>query len=147
MIHKNMPKMLSVMVPFPYSISSKAPLNDAKKMMDEHNIHHLPIVENDDIIGIISEHDLYKAVALGHKLEDEDGLETGDLVSRRAYMVDINDSLADVLSAMADNHLEATVILKEGDIAGIFTAVDALKHHVKLLHKVFDKSSPDDIFA
>ena len=147
MTKKHMPKMLSVMVPFPYSITSNAALTDAEAMMKQHNIHHLPVVDNEDIIGIISARDLLKAVSLGHKLDDIDGLEVGDLVTHRAYMVDINDPLSEVLTSMVDNHIGSAIVLREGDIAGIFTAIDALHHHIQLLQSVFNPDTPDDLIA
>ncbi|GAA5315461.1 MAG: hypothetical protein AseanaTS_06660 [Candidatus Pelagadaptatus aseana] len=141
---KHMPHMLSVMVPFPYSIAAGASLVDAEAMMQQHQIRHLPVVDNDDIVGVISDRDLQKAVSIGHKLQDEADLMVGDLVTHRPYMVDIGDPVAIVVSAMADKRLGSVIVLKEGDIAGIFTAVDALEHYSELLHDLYDPEGGGD---
>ena len=138
MTTKHMPQMVSVMVPFPYSIEAGAVLSDADAMMQKHQIRHLPVVDNNDIIGVISDRDLQKAVSIGHKIQDEADLLVGDLVTHRAYMVDVSDPVANVVSAMATKRLGSVIVLKEGDIAGIFTAVDALEHYSELLHELYD---------
>jgi acetoin utilization protein AcuB len=144
MTQKHMPHMLAVMVPFPYSIEATATLMQAEAMMQEHNIRHLPVVDSDDIVGVISDRDLQKAVSIGHKLQDEADLMVGDLVTHRPYMVDISDPVASVVSAMADKRLGSVIVLKEGDIAGIFTAVDALEHYSELLHTLYDPTDGGD---
>lgn len=143
MTAKHMPQMVSVMVPFPYSIEASAGLSEADAMMQEHQIRHLPVVDNNDIIGVISDRDLQKAVSIGHKIQDEMDLVVGDLVTHRPYMVDISDPVAQVVSAMASKRLGSVIVLKEGDIAGIFTAVDALQHYSELLHELYDTSDND----
>lgn len=141
MTAKHMPQMVSVMVPFPYSIEAQADLSEADKMMQEHQIRHLPVVDNSDIIGVVSDRDLQKAVSIGHKIQDEADLVIGDLVTHRPYMVDVGDPVAQVVSAMATKRLSSVIVLKEGDIAGIFTAVDALEHYSELLHEIYDADS------
>ena len=134
--------MLSVMAPFPYSINARAPLTKAQEMFETHHIRHLPVMENDDIIGVISEKDLSRAVSLGHKLEEEPELEVGDLVHYRPYMVDVSDPVPVVVEAMMEKKIGSAIVLRDGEIVGIFTSVDALKHYCKLLHEVYDPPPP-----
>ena len=51
---KHMPLIKSVMTPFPYSIETERSLDDARAMMNRHNVHHLPVMQNGRLIGVIS---------------------------------------------------------------------------------------------
>lgn len=144
MTAKHMPQMVSVMIPFPYSIQANATLNDADTMMQSHQIRHLPVVDNSDIIGVISDKDLQKAVSIGHKIQDEADLVVSDLVTHRPYMVDISDPVAQVVAVMASKRLGSVIVLKEGEIAGIFTAGDAMQHYSDLLHELYDTNPHGD---
>jgi CBS domain-containing protein len=143
---KNMPQVVSVMTPFPYFIEAKASMATANTLMEEHDIRHLPVYEDDDLVGIISERDIKRACALGHKPSDEPELQVGDICNYKPYVADIADPLDRVLEAMVTHHLGAVLIMREGEMAGIFTAQDACK---LLAQKLQDENGdePEDIIA
>ena len=41
------------MTPFPYSVGINTLLCDAKIYMHQHEIHHLPVIDGDNIVGLI----------------------------------------------------------------------------------------------
>ncbi len=57
-MYNKIPYIKSLMTPFPYSINSDATVLDARDYMDEHKIHHLPVVKDDKITGILNNRDL-----------------------------------------------------------------------------------------
>ena len=59
---KQIPPIKAVMTPFPYSIAIDAPLSDAAQMMEEHEIRHLPVIEGDELVGVVSDRDLNRVV-------------------------------------------------------------------------------------
>src|SRR4051812_17653897 len=124
---RHMPQMLVVMTPFPHHIDVGASLTAAAQMMEEHAIRHLPVFERGDIIGVISQRDLQRAHPPGHPLSSETELVVGDLCTIPPYFVDVSDPLDRVLDAMADKRLGSALVLKEGDLVGVFTAVDAYR--------------------
>ena len=130
---RHFPQMASVMTPFPYHIDATAKLADARLMMEEHSIRHLPVFAEGDIVGVISERDLERAHIPGHPLREETELVVGDLCTHRPYFVDVADPLHLVLDAMAEKRLGSVLVLKEGELAGLFTAVDACRLLSKLL--------------
>lgn len=134
---RHLPQMVSVMTPFPYHIDATARLADAWQLMEEHNIRHLPVFEDGDIIGMLSERDLERARIAGHPLREETELMAGDLCTHRPYFVDVADPLHAVLDAMAEKRLGSVLVLKEGELAGMFTAVDACRLLSKLLLEHF----------
>lgn len=144
---KHMPTMVSVMTPFPFSIAPSASLAEAKAMMDAHEIHHLPVLDDSDIVGMVSLRDLLRAVSFGERLGDQQDLQVSDLVNHRPYMVDVNDPLAPVLHAMAEKRLGSVIVLKDGELAGIFTSRDALRQFAAFLDKAYPANLDEDDVA
>lgn len=124
---RQIPQMIAVMTPFPYHIDAAAALVDAAAMMETHKVRHLPVFADGDLVGVLSERDLERGRMPGHPLREEPDLMVGDLCSRRPYLVDVADPLDRVLEAMAQQRIGSALVLKEGDIVGVFTAVDACR--------------------
>lgn len=139
---RHLPQMVSVMTPFPYHIDASAKLADAWQLMELHTIRHLPVLENGDIVGVISERDLERAHIPGHPLREETDLLVGDLCTHRPYFVDVADPLHIVLNAMAEKRLGSVLVLKEGELAGLFTAVDACRLLGQVLLEHFEPTAP-----
>lgn len=139
---RHVPQMVSVMTPFPYHIDAGAKLTDARQLMELHEIRHLPVFEDGDVVGIISERDLERAHIPGHPLSTETELKVGDLCTHRPYFVDVADPLHIVLHAMAEKRLGSVLVLKEGELAGLFTAVDACHLLSQLLLEQFAPTPP-----
>lgn len=139
---RHIPQMLVVMTPFPHHIDANATLTDAVAMMEAHDIRHLPVFENGDILGILSERDIERAKILGHPLRDETELRVGDICAQRPYFVDVSDPMDRVLDAMVEKRLGSVLVLREGELAGVFTAVDACKLLTQLLRDTFPRPTP-----
>lgn len=45
----------------PVTVSASAPLFDAQKMMSQHRIHHLPVIDGERLVGMITATDLVRA--------------------------------------------------------------------------------------
>jgi len=136
--------MLVVMTPFPYHIEAGSSLAIAVRMMEDHDIRHLPVLEDGDVVGIISERDLERAKILGHPLSEETELTVGDLCTRQPYFVDISDPLDRVLDALAEKRLGSALVLKDGELAGIFTSMDACRLLAQTLREQFHTPPPGD---
>ncbi|HSB96191.1 MAG TPA: CBS domain-containing protein [Spongiibacteraceae bacterium] len=139
---RHIPQMLIVMTPFPHHIDASASLTAASQMMEEHDIHHLPVFEHNDIIGVISARDLERARMPGHPLRDETELRVADLCTGRPYFVDVSDPLDRVLDAMADKRIGSALVLKDGDLVGVFTSIDAYRLLANTLRDRFPTPTP-----
>ncbi len=64
------PLFKSVMTPFPYSIELKAPLGEARKLMLEHKVRHLPVTSHHELKGLITDRDI--KLLLGPELGSPD---------------------------------------------------------------------------
>ncbi len=121
------PRVKSVMTPFPYSVALTAPIGQARKLMLDHHVHHLPVTSDGQLAGIVTDRDI--KLLLGPELGSPDPKEltVEDAYVSECYAVDLETPLVEVLHAMIEHHLGAALVTGHGRLAGIFTTVDACR--------------------
>lgn len=119
------PSLKVAMTPFPYAISVDASLAEAGRLMAEHDVHHLPVTDDDHaIVGILSGQDLM-AVTKGKR--QRNGICVRDVCVTDVYIVDLDEPLYNVVLSMAERHIGSAVVTRQGKLAGIFTWIDACR--------------------
>lgn len=129
-----MPTLVSVLTPFPYHIEGKASIDEAKELMAQHNISHLVVTKGDDPYSLISDHEFQHHAALYGNPETSE-LTVNDICAENIVCADIHDPLDKVLLAMTQQHLSSVVVLREGELVGIFTTTDACHHFARFLQQ------------
>ncbi|MBC7714722.1 MAG: CBS domain-containing protein [Rhizobacter sp.] len=129
---KAIPQVQRFMSTSPLTINSELTLLHAKQYMQEHNIRHLPVLEEGKIVGIISEKDIdyiqgFRGVDL--KLE-----KVSNAMSTDPYIVEAGSHLDEICKHMAHNKLGSVLVQDNKKLVGIFTWVDALSAMSELLH-------------
>jgi acetoin utilization protein AcuB len=132
------PTLAAAMTPFPYAVSPEAPITEAAAMMEAHGIHHLPVIDDARITGIISARDIAD--------RDTRPWLVRDVHVPDPYVADLGTALEDVLLTMADRHIGCAIVTRHDKLAGIFTHVDACRAFAALLVELFP-SPPEDIVA
>jgi acetoin utilization protein AcuB len=131
------PSLASAMTPFPYSIALDAKLEDAEKLMQEHDIHHLPVTEDHEVVGIVTQRDIVASLARRKSRGRSTNLAVSDVYVPEVYTVDLNESLSAVLREMADRHIGSAVVMRHGKLAGVFTSADACQCFADFIDEVF----------
>lgn len=111
------------MTPFPYSIDADADIADARAMMVEHEIHHLPVMHGGKLVGLLWDRDIRVARALESNLPRE-GVAVGTVYNREPYVTDIGDRLDRVASEIARRRVAAAIVMRGDKLAGILTTTD-----------------------
>ena len=142
MIH-HPPTLASAMTPFPYSIALDASLDDAGRLMKEHGIHHLPVTENHDVVGIITQRDMVAALARRKARGRSTKMSVSDIYVPEVYLVDLNEPIKDVLRAMAERHIGSAVVTRQGRLAGVFTFVDVCRCFADFIDGIFPDPGDD----
>lgn len=127
------PTIASVMTAEPISIGAATLLSDAQKMMIDRHLRHLPVMEGERILGVVSDRDVYLAQIANLGLADYNTLQIGDVCTLDAYAVPSDRPLAEVVTEMAKRHIGSVLIVDEGKLRGIFTATDACRQLGALL--------------
>lgn len=120
-----MPPISRFMSRQPWTIRSDAPLETAKSLMVEHDIRHLPVVDDDKLVGIVSERDvlrLQRLLYLGSHFT------VGDAMTDDVYTAECDQPVDEVVEAMAEGKFGSAVVTnRRYAIEGIFTTVDGMQ--------------------
>ncbi len=134
------PQIAAVMTVAPESVAPEAALLEARRLMLEHRVHHLPVVRDERLVGIISDRDI--KLILGPELDYPDPRElcVEDALIAEPYVVEQSHLLSDVVLTMARRHISAALVVRDGHLTGIFTATDACR----VLGEWLQTRYPDD---
>lgn len=136
---RKIPRIKSVMTPFPYSIAPSASLEDAEGMMDEYNIRHLPVCEGQEVVGVLSAREL----KVGRNLAEGRELTVRHVCTLEPLLVDLEEPLDQVTAKMAEARIGCAIVRRAGKLAGILTTTDVCR----LLGKVLSDDTPGDDVA
>ncbi len=138
---KRIPPIKTVMTAFPFSVEEDEPLDTARELMGQHEIHHLPVTKNFQLVGILHEGDL--SALLGDLVEPS-GLKVHDAYTKDCYIVDLNERLDNVLMTMANRQLDSVLITRIDKLVGVFTVTDACRYFAEHLREPFAPNNGDD---
>lgn len=131
-----MPPISRYMTPQPWTIRRGAPISQAKDMMREHKIRHLPVLESGSLVGMVTERDILRLERFEHL---GDGLTVEDAMTEDLYTAELEQPVDEVVEAMAEHKYGSAVVRnKQNKIEGIFTSVDAMQVLAELLRRVVD---------
>lgn len=117
------PAVRKYMSTSPITIGPVALRAEALMLMRGKKIHHMPVVDNGKVVGLVTDGDLAELVV---------GADTKstvrELMRTKPYMVSPEALVEDVVREMALNKLgSAAVVVDNGRVVGMFTATDGLR--------------------
>lgn len=140
---REIPAVKTVMTPFPFHVELAEPLKKAQRLMRRHGIHHLPVMDHGALVGVVSQRDLMRT--LEHAERDGQVATAADVPCEEARVVDLSEPLDRVLIEMAERHISATLVVKDGRLAGIFTLTDACRCLAESLHQQFPPPGGNEV--
>ncbi len=129
---KPIPEISKYMTMVPHSVGGDQNLSTADKLMREHKIRHLPVLEGGKIMGLLSDRDIKLTLTL--KGSDAERILAKDVCQAEPYVVSPNDKLDQVAMTMAEHKYGSALVVDNHKLVGIFTAVDAMRSLSELLH-------------
>jgi acetoin utilization protein AcuB len=112
------------------TVRADAKVAYAHALMREHQIRHLPVLEDGALVGVISERDLYLVEKLAGPQAE---LAVEEAMSPAAFTACCSDPVDEVVEGMAQHKYGSVVVLDHGRVAGIFTTVDGMQALADLL--------------
>jgi acetoin utilization protein AcuB len=121
------PTLKTLMPPFPYVVDVEASLAQAQDMMSKHVIRHLPVTEGGTIgwVGVLTDRDLHRSHHGLRSNRAQADSRVRDVYVSEAYVVEFTERLDVVLLQMAMRHIGSALVVRQGKLVGIFTAMDA----------------------
>jgi acetoin utilization protein AcuB len=125
------PTVRKYMTSNPLTIGQEQTLEVAHRVMREHRVRHLPVLQGGKLVGVLSQRDMH----LIETLKDVDPATTTveEAMTMDVYVTSPNTLLSEVVSVMADHKYGSAVVMDRGKIAGMFTTIDALDALAQLL--------------
>jgi acetoin utilization protein AcuB len=122
---KAIPKISKYMTQSPCWIDAKASVIEAMDLMQKEKVRHLPVTRDSKIIGMLSERDLKTLFSLVGSNVNPNKILAEDACTDQPYTTKPDALLNEVVTQMANKKYGSAVVLDEGKLVGIFTAVDA----------------------
>jgi acetoin utilization protein AcuB len=127
------PTVRQYMTASPFTIARDQSLAAAHKMMRDHQVRHLPVLEGGHIVGLVSQRDL----ALIESLPDVNAteVEVEDAMVEDVFTVAPDAPIAEVIESMIERKLGSAMVCEHDHVVGVFTTIDALR----VLHELLER--------
>lgn len=111
-----------------HTISSRAAVLELLQAMAEHNVGAMPVVDNDELVGIVSERDYARKVVL--KGRSSVGTPVSAIMSSPVTTTEPQQSVQACMSLMTDRHLRHLPVVDEGRLVGLLSIGDLVKEAI-----------------
>ncbi|HEV8550099.1 MAG TPA: CBS domain-containing protein [Polyangiaceae bacterium] len=129
---KPIPHISKYMTTTPRTGARDLTLTAAERLMTEAGIRHLPIVEGERLLGVLTQRDLRFAASLTGV--DADRQTVDGAMLEEPYSVTPETPLDEVVATMAEHKYGSAVIVQNAHVVGVFTTVDACRALSELLN-------------
>jgi CBS domain-containing protein len=117
------------MTPNPLTVERTSTLEAVVEKCALAGIRHLPVVDGETLVGMVSDRDLKKAKGSG--LSDETGVD--ELMTPFTVRVGPRDGLSKAAKIMLESRISALPVLEGDHLVGILTSTDVLHHCIDCL--------------
>ncbi len=120
-------QIVNLMTPDPITIGQHDTLSKAKSLMDEGRFRRLPVFDNDQLVGIVTERDLREYTGYLESTRVTAAMRT-PLITLTPY-----NTVEDAALLMLKHKIGGLPIVAEGKLVGIVTSSDLLKAFLKVV--------------
>jgi len=110
------------MTPNVRSATSAESLADVARKMREDDVGSLPVVEGEQVIGIVTDRDIVVR-AVAERL-DPQSITVGEVASREVVTVEPEQDLDDALALMASHRVRRLPVVEDGRLVGVLAQAD-----------------------
>jgi CBS domain-containing protein len=144
-VMQNIP-IAQVMTPGPAAVEPGDNVATAERLMRERRCQHLPVVDGAKVVGMLSAHDLLKALVLGGPESERTSLEhrrVGEIMQRSVRALSRDATLLDATRALSAGGFHALpIVASDGRVIGIVTSTDIVQALRDDLQRAADGVAP-----
>ena len=107
-----------------HTVGLETSLPAAREMMQRHGVRHLPVVDGDKLVGLLSERDLGRLE--GFPMVDLNLVAVPDAMTEHPYVVPPDTPVVEALRTMRRERYGSAIVVEDGRVVGMFTTTDAL---------------------
>lgn len=108
-----------------WTISPEASVYEALKIMADKGIGALIVVENDQVVGVISERDYARKVVLKGKSSLDTPVK--EIMSTQVYFVDPNCTAEECMALMTEKRIRHLPVIQDNKLIGVISIGDVVK--------------------
>jgi len=117
------------------TVNAKDTLTKVKEIFDTNNIHHLPVVDFKEIVGLISKTDLLYFLKGAKNLSEAEQQQNAvrlsfynvkDIMTTKLAKLAPEDTVGTAITVFKENLFHALPIVKNEELVGILTTYDLL---------------------
>lgn len=110
-------------------------LRDVKDIFRKKNIRHLPVMDGDKLVGIISKNDIMR-LSFGSMFDNQgegdeailDMLTIDQVMSSHPVSVSSDTPIKDIAEIFVKEHFHSLPVNEEGKLVGIVTSTDVIRY-------------------
>lgn len=122
------------MTPEPISVTPSTPLIEAFRILSEYEIRHLPVMSGEHVVGIVTDHNLGRAVLALADAGVGNAHSVYDVMTHPVTTVGPEDDLSQAALLMHNGKFSALPVVDHGKLVGILTINDLLEVLITVLN-------------
>lgn len=133
------------------TVTSSATLAEARTLLHDNRIHHLPVVDDDALVGILS---LTNVLAATDSFLRDDssrihatGIVVSEVMVRDVATVDVRASLRQAALFLEKHQIGCLPVMNNNELIGIITGTDFVAVAINLLEQIEDSEPLDDDYS
>lgn len=103
-------------------------LSVAREIFMKNKVHHLPIVDGQRLVGILTTYDMFKVQG---RNGGYDSIRVKEVMTTHVATLEPDDKVGTAAELFLENLFHAVPIVKDGDLHGIVTSFDVLKYEFR----------------
>lgn len=109
-----------------FSVSPNSLVIDAIKMMNEKEVGALLVMENDNLVGIMSERDYTRKVILNNRSSSE--INVSEIMTSDLKTVNSSQTIDECMIIMSNNHIRHLPVVDNNKTLGLLSVIDVVKN-------------------
>ena len=119
------------------SVAPEATVYEAIALMAEKNVGALLVMENEKLVGIISERDYSRKVMLKGKTSRNSFVR--EIMTTELTTANPRETVEECLRFMTDKHIRHLPVVVDGDLRGVISIGDLVKHVISTQSAALDQ--------
>ena len=118
----------TIMTPNPIFVYHDSSALEVFDIILKKNIHSLPVLKGEELVGIVSSYDLAGLLAKHEVIET---LQAKDIMNSRFLKLSPEDKIGTAAELLLDRRFKALPVVSYGRLVGIVTSYDVLRYEFK----------------
>jgi CBS domain-containing protein len=119
----------------PHTLTENDTIQDARAIMTEKHIRHIPITDNDmHVLGLVTQRDVLQAT--DPKSEEQDSVRLSEIMIRNVKVIHQSDSVRQAAIYLRSHKYGCLPVVSEGALVGIITDSDFIEIAINLLEQL-----------